>query len=159
MNRVLLILLVLLFSCKTTKSSLENNTATERVESADEQILFNKNDLLVWSSNALKQKDINLERLVYDTSKPPDADGNYPLQEKLTITDNSKEDLSSSAKNDISSDLTIDANKESADKTQENTTDKQEQNIQSKPQQWTKLVWAVVALLVVGFVIYKRIKK
>ena len=82
MNRILLILFVLLFSCKTTKSSLENNTTTERVESSNEQVFFNKNDLLIWSSNALKQKDINLERLVYDTSKPPDAQGNYPIQEK-----------------------------------------------------------------------------
>lgn len=145
--------------CKTINSEVEQQHQQEVTESIQEQEDYNQSDFLTWTSRVLKQNALKLELLKYDTSKPPDEQGNYPVKEKLTITDDSQEDHSTEGQNEINTDIKKESIKEITDKIQDNTTDKLEQNTQSKPQQWTKLIWAVVAILVVGFVIYKKIKK
>ncbi len=159
MKRYLLLLLLFMQGCKTVQTLHEQESTREGTELSQEHIEMEETDFLSWSMDFIKENNIQFEKVVYDTTAPPDHEGNYPVKERITASDTGVANNKQAAKQESKADTTTNKETNKQESEQDNLIDKAEQNVQSKPQQWTKLIWAVVALLVVSLVIYNRLKR
>lgn len=105
-------------------------------------------------------QDRNLKFTIYDTSKPLDSiTKQYPT---IMVGEYSNKDIINSNNKETEQEDTSLVSKEELKEKEENTSDSEksiEKNKKTKVEQSTSLLWAIVALLVVGLFIYKRIKK
>lgn len=162
MRTIYYILLIALLcqGCKTTSSvSRDHHVGVKTTSYQGKSELENKRELTTELMQQILQ-DRSLKFTVYDTSKPKDT----TTQQHPTLMEgeySNKDIINSNNKEQEQEDTSL-ASKEELKQNEENTTDSEksiEKNKKTKVEQSTSLLWAIVALLVVGLFIYKRIKK
>lgn len=162
MRTIYYILLIALLcqGCKTSSSVSRDHHVGVKTTSYQGQSEFeNKRGLTTELMQQILQ-DRSLKFTVYDTSKPLDSiTKQYPT---IMVGEYSNKDIINSNNKEQEQEDTSLANKEELKQKEENTSDSEksiEKNKKTKVEQSTSLLWAIVALLVVGLFIYKRIKK
>lgn len=162
MRTIYYILLIALLcqGCKTSSSvSRDHHVGVKTTSYQGQSELDNKRELTTELMQQILQ-DRSLKFTVYDTSKPKDT----TTQQHPTLMEGeySNKDIINSNNKETEQEDTSLANKEELKQKEENTSDSEksiEKNKKTKVEQSTSLLWAIVALLVVGLFIYKRIKK
>ena len=162
MRTIYYILLIALLcqGCKTSSSVSRDHHVGVKTTSYQGQNEFeNKRELTTELMQQILQ-DRSLKFTVYDTSKPKDT----TTQQHPTLMEgeySNKDIINSNNKEQEQEDTSL-ANKEGLKQKEENTTDSEktiDKNKKTKVEQSTSLLWAIVALMVVGLFIYNRIKK
>lgn len=146
--------------CKTTSTrSRDHHVGVKTTSYQGQSELENKRELTTELMQQILQ-DRRLKFTIYDTSKPLDSiTKQYPT---IMVGEYSNKDIINSNNKEQEQEDTSLASKEELKQKEENTTDSEksiEKNKKTKVEQSTSLLWAIVALLVVGLFIYKRIKK
>lgn len=162
MRTIYYILLIALLcqGCKTTSSVSRDHHVGVKTTSYQGQNKFeNKRELTTELMQQILQ-DRRLKFTIYDTSKPLDSiTKQYPT---IMVGEYSNKDIINSNNKEQEQEDTSLASKEELKQKEEDTSDSEksiEKNKKTKVEQSTSLLWAIVALLVVGLFIYKRIKK
>ena len=162
MRTIYYILLIALLcqGCKTSSSvSRDRHVGVKTTSYQGQNELENKRELTTELMQQILQDRI-LKFTIYDTSKPLDSiTKQYPT---IMVGEYSNKDIINSNNKEQEQEDTSLANKEGLKQKEENTTDSEktiDKNKKTKVEQSTSLLWAIVALLVVGLFIYKRIKK
>lgn len=162
MRTIYYILLIALLcqGCKTSSSvSRDHHVGVKSTSYQGQSEFENKRGLTTELMQQILQ-DRKLKFTIYDTSKPLDSiTKQYPT---IMVGEYSNKDIINSNNKEQEQEDTSLANKEELKQKEENTSDSEksiEKNKKTKVEQSTSLLWAIVALLVVGLFIYKRIKK
>lgn len=162
MRTIYYILLISLLcqGCKTSSSvSRDHHVGVKTTSYQGQSELENNRELTTELMQQILQ-DRNLKFTIYDTSKPLDSiTKQYPT---IMVGEYSNKDIINSNNKETEQEDTSLVSKEELKEKEENTSDSEksiEKNKKTKVEQSTSLLWAIVALLVVGLFIYKRIKK
>ena len=162
MRTIYYILLIALLcqGCKTTSTrSRDHHVGVKTTSYQGQSELENKRELTTELMQQILQ-DRRLKFTIYDTSKPLDSiTKQYPT---IMVGEYSNKDIINSNNKEQEQEDTSLASKEELKQKEENTTDSEktiDKNKKTKVEQSTSLLWAIVALLVVGLFIYNRIKK
>ena len=149
-----------LSSCGSHKSAMKQETHVEQTDSSRQVIDFGFTSMQDISNflHSTTNKKINWK--LYDTGKPIEpTTGKHPLLAEGDAEENNETERNTNIATTDSASLKSDSS--SSSRSQEN--DKKEQEKQKNettlPKQISSLIWALVALAIVGWIIYKKIKK
>lgn len=153
-NLKLMLILLFLFGCKTSKQ-LTTSKITEERKDKNEYVITDLTKIDKLIKDLSVSKDIKLDFIIYDTSKPV-VEGKPPILVEGLLTDNSTitdKSVSEELITDNSEVLIKDKGKVNI---RDELTVKERKNNKSWIEQLTRFGFVIILLLVVGIYIKKR---